>query len=525
MKRKIHIDELFKNGLKNLSLLVSSKDFEAITKKQSMFNDSSDNVPPLFDEFELEVTDQDWANTWSKFQHEKQQIDQRDPFKVGLSQLELTPHEQDWPTTYAKYKDAKRRRKVWWFAASSVALLFTIGALLLMQSLWFKSAEPQLSIGTQQAQQLQVVDKQTSQTYSNFKPVHSAQTPVFTQATSKAQSPIQSKVNLKTTSTVQGGSSMQKVREAQQVKPINPIQSIPSIQNTPALAGLRAVTPAELVNEPALTVQMVNLLQMPLQASEMPAFLEQIKDFKHLPLLAKLPAPIRHNKWQYYVAIHQSAAYNKRLLSSVKQPYVDLRNLSDQVGRQFATGFEFGAKLKNTQINIGVSSVQQHERSRFQYQYEVYDSIPVWNPGRTQIVGYFLVNPRDTVIDQSTHILRQHIQVPFKVAQFIQVNPKTAVGFELGATLQYTVSSKGNSVLNPENNILYPYSHFKDDENLWQFYPSVGLSCQQELKKRIAIQATAFGQFGISNQYKMSFNAQQHNYQYGLNLKLLYLLK
>ena len=525
MKRKIHIDELFKNGLKNLSLLVSSKDFEAITKKQSMFNDSSDNVPPLFDDFELEVTDQDWANTWSKFQHEKQQIDQRDPFKVGLSQLELTPHEQDWPTTYAKYKDAKRRRKVWWYAASSVALLFTIGALLMMQSLWFRPNAPQLSEDKQTSSQWQASNNPVDATPPQLDPAKLAETSASTQAAVKPQSSVQSTIDLQTTSTVQGQRSTQKGQQTQQVQPVYPIQSIPSIQNTPALAGLRAVTPAELVNEPALTVQMVNLLQMPLQASEMPAFLEQIKDFKRLPLLAKLPAPIRHNKWQYYVAIHQSAAYNKRLLSSVKQPYVDLRNISDQVGRQFATGFEFGAKLKNTQINIGVSSVQQHERSRFQYQYEVYDSIPVWNPGRTQIVGYFLVNPRDTVIDQSTHILRQHIQVPFKVAQFIQVNPKTAVGFELGATLQYTVSSKGNSVLNPENNILYPYSHFKDDENLWQFYPSVGLSCQQELKKRIAIQATAFGQFGISNQYKMSFNAQQHNYQYGLNLKLLYLLK
>ena len=182
-------------------------------------------------------------------------------------------------------------------------------------------------------------------------------------------------------------------------------------------------------------------------------------------------------------------------------------------------------RSKNQQFSIGFNRVQQNENAQFNYQYKVYDSIPVWNPGRTQIVGYFLLNPRDTMINQSTHIVRQHLQVPFKFAQWFQVKPATALGFELGGNVQYTVSSKGNAVLNPDNLILHPYAQFKDQEQRLQLSPSLGVSIQQQLSQHLLLQTTLFGQYGLSNQYKPSFPAVQHNYQYGLNFKLLYLLQ
>ncbi len=521
MKRKIHIDELFKNGLKDLSFLVSSKDFEAIEQKKSVFDDASTKQGPLFDDFELEVNDQDWAKTWSKLQQEKQHLDQRDAFNTRLSQLQIEPDPQDWTITYAKYQAAKRRRRAWWYSASAVFVLFSLGIVWLLQAVLFQTPQAQLGASSQGGQSSTKTVQTPSTNFKHF-PTKAANASDVSKPKPLATKTSKPEVNL----------NPQQTPIAPQNTVQNPIANADVSNSKPAEvthASLAITGPQALASlpleDPILKLQMQGITHMATAASELPQYLNLIQDFKALPALAKLPHLPPLKQWQYYVAINQSLALSNRTLKSSQSAYRDLRDASDKTSTQFSTGIELGMRSKNQQFSIGINRVQQNENAQFNYQYKVYDSIPVWNPGRTQIVGYFLLNPRDTMINQSTHIVRQHLQVPFKFAQWFQVKPATALGFELGGNVQYTVSSKGNAVLNPDNLILHPYAQFKDQEQRLQLAPRLGVSIQQQLSQHFLLQTTLFGQYGLSNQYKSSFPAVQHNYQYGLNFKLLYLLQ
>jgi hypothetical protein len=524
VKKKIHIDELFKDGLKDLSFLVSSKDFEAIEQKKSVFDDSSANQGPLFEDFELEINDEDWVKTWSKLQTQKQFIDQRDAFKTRLSALSIEPDPLDWPITFDKYKAVKRRRRIWWYAASSLFIVFSVGVMLLLNTLGFntsvkalshKAVKPSPTAVLSAPSSVQANSQASAQTNS------SNSTATFTQigssiGSSNFQAPT---AELQSRAISSGSNSLNHGMRhtASQL----PNANLPMVI---AQTISQAEAPVLIAEEAQLVFPLQGIAYMPTANAEMPQFLSLLQTLQTLPALTKLPImpPI---KWQKYLAVNQSVAINNSMLRTGDTAYKALNKASHANSIQYTSGIEFGCMKSNKQFSIGLNHVSQEENAHYHYQYKVYDSIPVWNPGRTQIVGYFLLHPRDTMIDQSTHIVRQHIQVPFKLSAFTKLSKKTALGFEFGGNVLYQYASKGTAIMNPENKQLYPYVHFKDQEQKWQVAPRIGISVQQQLTKQFVLQTALFGQFSLSNQFKQSYPVGQYNYQYGLNLKLLYLLK
>jgi hypothetical protein len=96
-------------------------------------------------------------------------------------------------------------------------------------------------------------------------------------------------------------------------------------------------------------------------------------------------------------------------------------------------GIELGVLKAKTQFSIGVQACNQTFVSNYKYSYRVFDSLPVYNPGRTKIIGYFLLNARDTFINEENKVKLNKIQVPLTFSRIVSFNTKTSL--ILGASM------------------------------------------------------------------------------------------
>ncbi|MCC6817845.1 MAG: hypothetical protein IT245_03000, partial [Bacteroidia bacterium] len=223
--------------------------------------------------------------------------------------------------------------------------------------------------------------------------------------------------------------------------------------------------------------------------------------------------------------VTQIAYTNRILASSNNSIYNQIRNKSDKGFMQLAYGFEFGYKFKKDILSVGVLHTQQSWNSKYRYSYRIFDSLPVFDSGRVNVIGHFLVRGRDTMMDESSSIRISKIEIPFKYDRQMNINNKVNLLLGFGAVFGFNLSSKGDKILYPENRQLYYYHRWSNMERQLSISPTLSAGIQYKLSKQWLLQSDLNGRIYAQSRFKSSFGVGDFPYSFGFNIKLLYLLK
>ena len=227
-----------------------------------------------------------------------------------------------------------------------------------------------------------------------------------------------------------------------------------------------------------------------------------------------------------YVAMINQINYGSRVLSKGNNDfYNSVRKSADKPSVSWTKGIEVGILKYKTQFSIGVQASSQTFVSNYKYSYRVYDSLPVYNPGRTQIIGYFLLHGRDTFINEENKVKLNKIQVPLSFSRVLSINSR--MGFLMGTSLviDYTSKTTGTKMINPQNNQLYYYKTLQGFERRLNVLPSLNIGINYQVGKNLMLQSSIYANTAVIGRFKNNFGANEQAYNMGINLKLLYLIK
>lgn len=506
---------------------------EAIDDKKSVFSETPDEPKETaFSDFELEVNESDWLATKAKLDNEKSAMSQDNIFSKGFEHFTMEPEPDDWTETYRKYKLRKKRRAVYfWLGTGIVALLIALSALFLSGSRDNAVSSAQVPPTTQnetKSAELNTSDQHSAvselpsdgkapdlkpaltdgiQKLTPLKPARLRSETAHRSFASESQKQADSKTatgkdmpDASTTSTAQ-----------------NAGLSVNSL-TAPGQAPEAAIPPAsipEKISEPLAVLPSSGTLPAP--SADTPRQKPADK-----PLA---PPPAAKGIGLYAAVINQLASAHRSLAASNNSTYNQIRNAGETPSLLYTFGFEIGIQNKQNRFSSGLQSNTQTFSTQYKYNYKVYDSLPVWNPGRTQIIGYFLVRGRDTFINESNSVRIQKVQVPFEYSRIINLNTKTSLIAGAGVLLAFNTGSSGSKMLNPANNYLYSYKALQDQERPFQIAPSLQFGLQQSLYRRLKLETTVFGNRGLYSRFTDEFGVKDYPYSIGINIKLLYQFK
>jgi hypothetical protein len=560
-RKKIHIDELFRNGLKSLSLFVSNKDLEAIDDKKNIYNTSPDQTKDsVFTDFELEVNESDWLATKAKLDIEKSAMAQDNIFASGLSEMELDVPPGDWAKTFDKYKQKKKRRVLFtWLGTGIVVLILSlIGISNLLTSAIKQdqialneksSSKNSLSTNSEindkpeskdNAKSISPDEKELDSDLSNENPETNQKIKVNTDEVkasiantkdSRLENNVKSNSDLSNLSKVESsrtGDGKEEVPQAieNQVQPnSSKLDDMSSFDATKKEQVLRAdVAEDPNVNKENASSEHLGNISSPLENNIRLG--EAVVDTPKVSNdLNPKPNPVIP-KFNLYAGIVNQVSITHRMLDK-KNPelYNSVRNNGEKPFIQNSFGFEFGVQKKGLQISGGIQSTSQKWSTSYNYSYAVFDSLPVWNPGRTQIIGYFLVRGRDTSINEQNEIKISKVQFPVEVSGVFRLNDNLKLIAGGGLLFSLHTASSGTKILNPINNQLYAYSVLEEKERSFNVLPSLNVGIQKNLGKHFLFQSNISGNMALQSRFKNSFGAKDYPYSVGINFKLLYILK
>lgn len=556
-RKKIHIDELFRNKLKSLSLLVSNKDMEAIDDKKSQYTESETPLPnSAFSDFELEVTEMDWLNTKSKLDIERAAVSNKDAFQEKFDGFEIEPNPEDWPITYKKYLAAKSRKLWWWLGTGILALLiglsllFTIGSKTqasentLAQNKIYTNENTQNQVskplegngqssntpsGNENAEQALTLDD-AKNVVANPKTNSTSNSNLSLEASSKNTNRNNSNKNQTGTSKSQASKPLHAKKQKETNK--NTLESIKEkrfelfkpngvflgkLENKPELNN----DPSPEIMEKVKNDEVQEEIQVPKLKPEI-ITADSVKKKMHIDDLKGSGKPVLG----LYVAMINQINYGSRVLFKGNNDfYNSVRKSADKPSVAWTKGIEVGILKYKTQFSIGVQAGSQTFVSNYKYSYRVYDSLPVYNPGRTQIIGYFLLRGRDTFINEENKVKLNKIQVPLSFSRVLNINSR--MGFLLGSSvlLDYTSKTTGTKMINPQNNQLYYYKTLQGFERRLNVLPSLNIGINYQVGKNLMLQSSIYGNTAVFGRFKNNFGANEQAYNMGINLKLLYLIK
>jgi len=530
---------------------------EAIDGKKSQYNETDASVPVSpFSDFELEVTEMDWLNTKSKLDLERATLSNQDAFKEKFDGFEIEPSVEDWPITYKKYLAAKSRKLWWWLGTGILALLIGLSVLFTTGSKTQASenALAQNKIYTNENTQNQVSKPLegngqstiTSSVNENAEQALTLDDDKKVVANSKTNSTSNSNLSLESSSrnTNRNNSNKDqaKIRKKQASKPLNAKKQKETNKNTlesikekrfellkpDGVVFGKLENKPELNNDPSLEI------------------IEKVKD-RELPQEIQVPMPKNNivtadsakkkvyiDDWKkpgkpvlgLYVAMVNQINYGSRILSKANNDfYNSVRKSADRPSVSWTKGIEVGILKYKTQFSIGVQASSQTFVSNYKYSYKVYDSLPVYNPGRTQIIGYFLLRGRDTFINEENKVKINKLQVPLAFSRVLNISSRMRM--LLGTTLlvDYTSKTTGTKLLNPQNNQLYYYKTLQGFERRLNVLPNLNIGINYQVGKSIMLQSSLYGNTSVLGRFKNNFGANEHAVNFGINLKLLYLIK
>lgn len=511
---------------------------EAIDDKKSVFSETPDEPKETaFSDFELEVNESDWLATKTKLDNEKSAMSQDNIFSKGFEHFTMEPEPGDWTETYRKYKLRKKRRAVYfWLGTGIVALLIALSALFLSGSRDNAVPSAQVPPTTQNETKSTEINSNNQETVvselpsdgkvSDLNPdLTDGRLPNNIQKFSPRQpSRLRSDKGRRSFTSEPQKTAESKTASAPDMPDVN---TTTLAQNaglsvnplaTPEQAPETAVPPAvipEKISEPLAELPSTGTLPTP--SADTP---------KQKPADKPLaPPPAAKGIGLYAAVINQLASAHRSLAVSNNSTYNQIRNAGETPSLLYTFGFEIGIQNKQNRFSSGLQSSTQTFSTQYKYNYKVYDSLPVWNPGRTQIIGYFLVRGRDTFINESNSVRIQKIQVPFEYSRIINLNTKTSLIAGAGVLLAFNTGSSGSKMLNPSNNYLYSYKALQDQERPFQIAPSLQFGLQQSLYRRLKLETTVYGNRGLYSRFTDEFGVKDYPYSIGINIKLLYQFK
>ena len=536
-RKKVHIDKLFKEGLKDFSLFVSDRDFNAIDDKTSVFkdlNDVSTEKSDAFSNFELEISENDWLATKAKLDSEKHLIASDNALAGSFQDFTIEPKPEDWTITYDKYKKAKRRRVAFWWLSTGI-LIFLLGTAALLTN--FSSTDPISSADVSNASNVSDIDS-TIQNSKNT--VYDENTKTNTQETEQASSTVPEQNSFDP-----DHAASEKGKFNNRIKPRNTPSAGNTLITSAGDANLKS-QPAPLDPQSKDASSSADATKAAVQQKNNYTLGDPVKIGPVTPEPGTTPEPEITPKdttkksnpsdddkprftplkqSQFYLAMVNQVDYTYRLLGGSNNPvYNAVRNQSDKAMLQYTGGIEFGVIAGSNQFSAGLTATSQTWKSDYNYTYKLFDSIPFYDTGRV-LKGYFLFPKKDTTMNESRSVTLTKIQLPLNYSRLWQLNERLSISTGLGAVLSYTVKAEGDKIISHDNKQLYYYSRLKHQEQAFNIAPALALGGQYRLSNQWMMSATMGGNMYLRSRFKSSFNAKDHPYSVGINFKLIYLLK
>lgn len=545
-RKKLHIDKLFKEGLKDFRLFVSDRDFNAIDDKASAFKDHpEDNFKEsgAFSDFELEISDNDWLATKAKLDNEKNLISSDNSVAETFKEFELEPDEQDWPITYEKYQKAKRRRVAFWWLSTGIIILLIGSVALLMNQNSVESVTLQTTSQTTQSES-ENINKTPDNTKTNETTKTNTKEIVGQGTSTHQQNQTYTNHAKKQEGTIQSGGFA-----ANPLLSGNPLASAdlpsasagssestapatPNSEHTPQNPDLNKDPKTPLQTKDNFTLGSTTKVN-PVQPSEgeQP---EQNQDLKDSTLKGKKNKKDKEDDTrkfqplknpQMYLAMVNQVDYTYRLLAATNNAtYNNIRNKADKGMIQYTGGIEFGVMAGNNQYAAGLNYTSQQWTSNYHYTYKLFDSIPYYDSGRV-LVGYFLFPKKDTTMNESRTVTLSHIQLPLSYSRLWNLNERLSLSAGLSGILSYTVKAEGDKMISHENRQLYNYSRLKNQEQSFNIAPAISFGLRYQLSNQLMLSGSMGGNMNLRSRFKSSFGAREYAYSTGINLKIIYLLK
>ncbi len=542
-RKKLHIDKLFKEGLKDFSLFVSDRDFNAIDDKASVFKEQSDSpneTNSAFSDFELEISDNDWLATKAKLDNEKNSIKSDTSVSETFKDFTLEPEPQDWPITYDKYKKAKRRRAAfWWLSTGIVILLLGTTALMVNNSTKEKAISKQSSAETIVTKFDSTINSSVN-TNTNETTKTQIQTPTSKEpiAVVPQQNSIDPNLVKSSKGSISGEPVLSKTPVANTTSnPVNLPERVKS-QEPDATIDL-PIEPAKSTEPKSAQQQKDNFTlgsatkvnpiepvagQSPEQNADLPDSTKKgKKDKKDKEDGKKIIQPLKNP--QFYLAMVNQVDYTYRILPGTNNAtYNTIRNDADKGMLQYTGGIEFGVMAGKNQYSSGLNVTAQTWNSNYNYTYKLFDSIPFYDTGRV-LKGYFLFPKKDTTMNESRSVTLTNIQLPISYNRLWDLNERLRLSAGLSTILSYTVKAEGDKMISHENRQLYYYSRLKNQEQSFNVAPAVSFGLQYQLSSQFMLAGNLGGNISLRSRFKPSFGAREYAYSTGLNIKLIYLLK
>lgn len=498
MKRnKIHIDLIFKKGLKNLRFLVSQKDLNAIEQKTNLFNNSEiefSNKLPI----EFEINELDWLKTQEKLAHEKKSISINNKLADSFQNFEIPISQNDWNAVQSKLNKSKKHKPILWLYS-----FVTLGLLALVLLIGIEptnKSNKQVSVNENQIK--------TINPNKNDKIFKNLSTPPFS-ANTKQKNNL--KFNIPKQSTDNDIISTNHLK-----KPI-----ILSTENNDIVIENNnkyiEKSPNSANNEDESLMKICTFknhlfVLFPDLKNE---FIEQVSINK--PTL-KIAKPI------VFIGIDNGITYfNKQLSSSNPSGYNNLRNQSDQHSFAYSKGLSIGLIKGTKEFKIAVTQSHFKQKSNYNLTYKIYDSIPVKDPSG-KIIGYFFARERDTTINEFHQISKNLLNANFSIAEMWKLNKKTNFVTGIGLNLQINSQTKGTKILNAETLKLEPLASKSQNYRRLLLMPSFSVGIQKHLFKNIILQTDISSQISLNNLYKNKI-VKEYPYQVSSHIKLIYLIK
>lgn len=569
-RKKIHIDELFRNGLKNLSFFVSNKDMEAIDDKKSQFENSPDEIKNTsFSGFELEVTENDWISTKNKLDIEKAAMAQDTVFSKSFDEFELEVYPEDWTETYRRYLNRKKRRTFFVWMGTGIVLLLIGLSVLVMNTLNSDSNENELAVNS--TSQIENSEDKNISTEQN-------KTPDAIENTNSSKGNTNTSVNETTVADNKKSSNSQNntannsanstdLKQSDKFESSNNNKEIESkpktsnkngfdnteeptkfadntdvnktfeISSTKKSDNSNKVTESEPTTEKGSNTneQPNSTVDNSSGKTETQVSLSDNNKNTDNQKINPIDTPDTQNKNDVkippsppkiglYVGLINRIASTHRVLGNQNDSrYNAIRNGGEKPIFEWSKGIDIGIQKSGFLFNTGAQVSTQTWVTNYKYNYKVYDSLAVMQNG--QIIGWFLFNPKDTFINEMNEVRIEKINIPIEINRIVKLNKNTNLIAGAGMMFGWNTKISGTKLLNPLNLQLYHYNRLKENERTFNMSPSLTLGIQNTIYKNFKIQTAFYGNMSMYSRFKDGFNVQDNPYTLGINIKLLYQIK
>lgn len=553
-RKKIHIDKLFREGLKNFSLFVSDRDFNAIDDKTSVFKDKDENKSPnAFDDFELEITDSDWLATKAKLDSEKSVINQNNDLADKFEEFEIEPQPEDWPITWEKYRRAKRRKVAFWWLSTGI-LILAIGAAILLNHNSDSSGEivsqntVSNSSSSDSNQDIALAESNDNKIESESVTEPDIKTEEILENNTANNSLKSDLVKSKKTTVSESQKYLNNGKPYEKPFRNNGFErsnnydigmkgddgngnSGPSPDMSFKLdeqKSLKSDIAKSDVFDPKKPIEPIvpevtTEKDMKLAEIESKDSVKKDKDNRKNDSTKRIIKDI--TGFAFYIGMVNKLDYSYRTLSASNDSrYNTIRNESDKPFIQFTNGLDFGWMSAKSYFGTGIQYTSQTWNSDYRYSYRIFDSLPVYDPNG-KIIGHFLSRGRDTAMNESRQVKITQVQVPIYYSRIWKLNDRWSWNAGISTVMSFNIKTQGDKMIHPENRQLYHYSRLQENERSFGIGASMNFGAMYRLNNNWMLQGGFNGGRSITSRFRSDFGVGDYPYSIGLNISLKYLFK